>query len=1079
MKVFRYLLIILLLLPVLLISLLLSASVNRWGIEQLNASLEGLSINYQKGDIFNGYHFSSISYDNPSLSVSAHDISVALNWQCVWQGAICINRLDLQAIDITLAEASAPEASQAWYTSVYNLQYPPLSNWLPLSPYPLKSRGIKITRVCVSSAAAQSVPECLGEVSLSVNVHDTELKADLVFTHYQSAWFKQSLKHKLSVQQSQDIVQLNWQSTQNKQVWLSLNSELAPFSLSLPLNAELSIDRIPELAIQSEQLAYLDKLNLSLSGDLSHLTIDSSLMLTQPSGFKRVDLQSSITPKQNMAVQSKLIAIGAGGELTGKIEGQWQQNTPSAAPSGMLLNVALETKALNIYQIPWAQPWLAAPETLDLSALTFDLNAQSFPSLEVKLNAESLVDTQVRAISIDQFDIRLLDSFISLQGQLADNLDENSQLNYQIELANIGKVVKSLSGSGKASGSLKGLLLSPTIEGSLSLTQFTLEDIRLDQVNANYQLSLAEPFTHLIDITGNNWLLADHQLEQVTLQSEGKLNTLSLSLAIPKGDITADLALLASKESNTLWQGQLSEASIAYDKLNIALKHANKFTFNSEQSIASLPQQLWQVNYSLADEQALNADIRLEGTLSPNWIDVKSSVDIAQIIQAKAAINLDLRNQSIEQARIDLAPASLDKLTPYLPQLSQINGNLSGSFDVSGAFTQANINGELQISDAGFALRDHPLYMRGIQQTVNITNNQLALDGEFELGDGHADLSGQATLPTDWSIAASIRGENLSTAYQQHSLTFSPNIQLKASAQQAEITGSMIIPKAKIKITQLPENAKQPSPDVVILDQERDKAQQYGLFADLSVLIDPDKNGQVQLDALDLKTALSGDLKAIIKNSDAELFGNISMLDGSYQAYGQQLVIRKGDIYFSGAPQVPSLNIEAIRAPQLTQNDVIAGIRVEGTSRQPKINLFSEPAFNQATQLAYLLTGKDLGDDGQDFDQNVALVNALLSFGIGRSEVGIGRIGNTLGIRDLNLATSGQGDATQVKIQGQLAEGVTLAYGIGVFDAVTELSLRYQLLPSLYLQAVSGSHNAVDIFYEFTRDDKTPETTKD
>ena len=39
---------------------------------------------------------------------------------------------------------------------------------------------------------------------------------------------------------------------------------------------------------------------------------------------------------------------------------------------------------------------------------------------------------------------------------------------------------------------------------------------------------------------------------------------------------------------------------------------------------------------------------------------------------------------------------------------------------------------------------------------------------------------------------------------------------------------------------------------------------------------------------------------------------------------------------------------------------------------------------------------------------------------------------------------------------------------VGVFSPIAEFKLRYELMPRLYLQAMSGVAQAVDIFYRFT-----------
>jgi translocation and assembly module TamB len=66
------------------------------------------------------------------------------------------------------------------------------------------------------------------------------------------------------------------------------------------------------------------------------------------------------------------------------------------------------------------------------------------------------------------------------------------------------------------------------------------------------------------------------------------------------------------------------------------------------------------------------------------------------------------------------------------------------------------------------------------------------------------------------------------------------------------------------------------------------------------------------------------------------------------------------------------------------------------------------------------------------------------------------------------LDTSGQGDGTQLSLSGTIAPGVQLRYGVGVFDSISEVAIRYELIPRLYIEAVSGVSNAIDIYYQFS-----------
>jgi translocation and assembly module TamB len=120
--------------------------------------------------------------------------------------------------------------------------------------------------------------------------------------------------------------------------------------------------------------------------------------------------------------------------------------------------------------------------------------------------------------------------------------------------------------------------------------------------------------------------------------------------------------------------------------------------------------------------------------------------------------------------------------------------------------------------------------------------------------------------------------------------------------------------------------------------------------------------------------------------------------------------------------------------------------------------------------LSYMLTGSDLGESS-GINQDTILANALLSLGVGRSENLISKVGNKFGFEDVNLDTSGQGGDTQLSLTGTIAPGVQIRYGVGVFDSISEVAIRYELMPKLYIEAVSGLSNAIDIYYQFSLED--------
>lgn len=77
----------------------------------------------------------------------------------------------------------------------------------------------------------------------------------------------------------------------------------------------------------------------------------------------------------------------------------------------------------------------------------------------------------------------------------------------------------------------------------------------------------------------------------------------------------------------------------------------------------------------------------------------------------------------------------------------------------------------------------------------------------------------------------------------------------------------------------------------------------------------------------------------------------------------------------------------------------------------------------------------------------------------------MGKIGETFGVSNLALDTR-VGDSSVV-VSGYVLPGLQVKYGVGIFDSIATLTLRYRLMPKLYLEAVSGVDQALDLLYQF------------
>jgi len=130
----------------------------------------------------------------------------------------------------------------------------------------------------------------------------------------------------------------------------------------------------------------------------------------------------------------------------------------------------------------------------------------------------------------------------------------------------------------------------------------------------------------------------------------------------------------------------------------------------------------------------------------------------------------------------------------------------------------------------------------------------------------------------------------------------------------------------------------------------------------------------------------------------------------------------------------------------------------------PSAPKFSEEDIWGKDNPVYLLRGQGLDTSGNDGD---AMTSMLVGLGVAQSGQVVGKIGETFGVSNLALDTAGVGDSSQVVVSGYVLPGLQVKYGVGIFDSLATLTLRYRLMPKLYLEAVSGVDQALDLLYQF------------
>lgn len=418
---------------------------------------------------------------------------------------------------------------------------------------------------------------------------------------------------------------------------------------------------------------------------------------------------------------------------------------------------------------------------------------------------------------------------------------------------------------------------------------------------------------------------------------------------------------------------------------------------------------------------------------------------------------------------VNIRNFSLAIANPVFSRGEKAAGTLNANLRLGGNAERPQLFGQMQLNGVDIEGNFMPFDMQPSQLAMNFNGMSSTLQGVVRTQQGEIALNGNADWSQldNWRARIAAKGSRVRiTVPPMVRLDVSPDVVLEATPNLITLDGNADVPWARIVVKDLPESAVGVSKDEVMLDEnlkpEKDPSASIPINSNLTVHV----GNNVRIDAFGLKARLTGDLKVGQDKQGLGLNGQINIPDGEgrFHAYGQDLIVRKGEILFAGPPDQPVFNIEAIRNPDATENDVTAGVKVTGTPDAPKVEVFSDPAMSQQEALSYLLRGQGLESNQSDSE---AMTSMLIGLGVAQSGQVVGKIGETFGVKNLALDTEGVGDSSQVVVSGYVLPGLQVKYGVGIFDSLATLTLRYRLMPKLYLEAVSGVDQALDLLYQF------------
>ena len=455
-----------------------------------------------------------------------------------------------------------------------------------------------------------------------------------------------------------------------------------------------------------------------------------------------------------------------------------------------------------------------------------------------------------------------------------------------------------------------------------------------------------------------------------------------------------------------------------------------------------------------------NAKDSIEG----NWkIDIKDNGDIEGSLRMS-----DLFNTRTVDGTLKFVAVNATLVNSFLSPGESAEGQWFGNLRFAGTLEEPLIYGRTGLFNAKLDSTKLPFEMLPSDIKLTFNGNSSTLEGHLKTPQGEVALNGSADWRTigEGKAIVTTKGSNLRvTLPPDIEFDLTTDVTCEASSDLIKLDGAISIPWAKVSVSKLPASAVDVSDDVVRLDRPRAKKKAAGkpipIESNLRIHIGDD----VRVEAMGLKARLTGNLNVIQDNGTLGLTGQISVPTGSFKAYGQDLLVRRGEFHFVGAVANPLLDLEAIRNPDRTADDVIAGIRVTGSVDSPQVAVFTDPAKSETEALSYLIRGEGLDPSGDS--DNTMITSALINLGLSQGSHVFESLGDAVGISGLGFETEGVGDSSQLVVSGYVLPGLKVKYGVGIFDSLATLTLRYRVIPRLYVEAVSGVDQALDLLYSF------------
>ena len=312
-------------------------------------------------------------------------------------------------------------------------------------------------------------------------------------------------------------------------------------------------------------------------------------------------------------------------------------------------------------------------------------------------------------------------------------------------------------------------------------------------------------------------------------------------------------------------------------------------------------------------------------------------------------------------------------------------------------------------------------------------NDQLKVVGTYNLKTRKGDISADATT--------------LHIAHKMIELDSAINIKTVLNGEKTSLKGKVVLLGGKIHYDLGTKTYPSDSDIIIVQDMKKDEASPF--MDNLSMLIDVTTKKPLiyKQGPIDIQATVDLDIHKS-EHSEPMVLGEANILKGgSYTFEGKRFVLDKSNIYFTGDPNKPLLDM-SVKYKSLNHLITIA---VSGTPATPNITFSSVPSLNKEQILSIILFDSEEGagtNSGEDMMRMMggAMAKSALS---------------DMGIKLDHLVLGSDGS---MEVGQKLTDKITFIY---VNDEIPQVRVKYQHGPRLEsVISTDEESQAYDIVYK-------------